>query len=58
MRNRNSRSSVQAPSSNCPSVLENSAVPAVVSVTATGGTAGEIRDAAARPALNPAPSVP
>ena len=50
MRKRKSSSSVQAPSSNCPSVRENSAVPAMVWVTETGGTAGEIRAASARPA--------
>ena len=50
MRNRKSKSSVQAPSSNCPSVLENSAVPAVVWVTEMDGTVGEIRAASARPA--------
>ncbi len=50
MRSRKSRSSVQAPSSNCPSLLENRAVPAVVWVTEMEGTAGEIRAASARPA--------
>src|SRR5690349_13952257 len=49
MRNRKSKSSVQAPSSNWPSVLENSAVPAVAWVTDTAGTAGEILVARARP---------
>ena len=50
MRNRNSRSSVQAPSSNWPRFFENSAAPAVVWVTETEGTAGAILVAAARPA--------
>ena len=49
VRNRKSSSSVQAPSSNCPSVLENSVVPAVVWVTETAGTAGEILVASDRP---------
>ena len=51
MRNRKSRSSVQAPWSNWPSVLGNSAVPAVAWVTETSGTAGAILVASARPAL-------
>ncbi|HEX3306271.1 MAG TPA: hypothetical protein VHS32_08510 [Streptosporangiaceae bacterium] len=51
MRNRKSKSSVQAPSSNWPSVLENSAVPAVAWVTDTAGTTGEILVARARPTL-------
>ena len=50
VRKRKSSSSVQAPSSNCPSVLENGAFHAVVSVTETGGTAGKVRVASARPA--------
>ena len=51
MRNRKSSSSAQATWSNCPSVLGNSAVPAVVWVTETEGTAGEILVAWARPTL-------
>src|SRR6266699_4365794 len=39
-----------SPSSNWPSVLENSAVPAVAWVTDTAGTEGEILVARARPA--------
>ena len=38
VRNRNSNSSVQALSSNCPSVAESFALPATVWVTATTGT--------------------
>ena len=53
VRKRNSRSSVQAPSSNWPRVRENSVVPAVTWVTETAGTAGEIRLALARPAPKP-----
>lgn len=51
VRNRKSRSSVQAPSSNCPSVLENRVVPAFVWVTETAGTEGESLMAAASPVL-------